>query len=120
MKRDLEVIRKLLLRIESYEDVELPDIDQRVRSFHLLMLQERNFTKGIAVVEIKNGDPQVQQTMEYVRLTSDGYNFLDSIRDDGIWKKTKERVAEVGGGVTFDVLASIATYFVMQKLGVNK
>ncbi len=31
------------------------------------------------------------------RITSTGYDFLDALRNDTIWKKTKEKMKEVGG-----------------------
>lgn len=43
-------------------------------------------------------------------LTWDGHQFLDNIRDDGIWKETKKvtsKVASVSLGILSDVAASV-------------
>ena len=34
------------------------------------------------------------------RLTSQGHDFIEAIRDKGIWEKTKEAVAETGGNAS--------------------
>ena len=40
-------------------------------------------------------------------LTWEGYDFLDSVRDPEIWRKTKE-TANKAGGFTIDILGGIA------------
>lgn len=116
MKRDMDLIRAILLRIESDDDVSVDCEDEKL-AFHLLLLTEEDFVRGIAVPEALTGPPQIQQTMSYVRLTARGHDFLDAIRDETVWRKTQEKVASVGGGVSISILVAIATEFLKQKLG---
>ncbi|HNB50746.1 MAG TPA: DUF2513 domain-containing protein [Anaerolineales bacterium] len=37
------------------------------------------------------------------RLTWQGYEFMDAMRDGGRWKKAKD-IADKAGGITFDLL----------------
>lgn len=118
MKRDMNLIRKILLRIESDDDINV-DCPEEKLAFHLLFLTEQGFIRGIAVQEALDGPPQIQRTMSYVRLTAAGHDFLDTIRDETVWKKTQEKVSTVGGAVAINVLVAVATEFLKEKLGLK-
>lgn len=48
-------------------------------------------------------------------LTLRGHEFLDTIRDEWIWKQTRDAATAVGGG-TIELLFSLAKGFARQKL----
>ena len=50
------------------------------------------------------------------RLTNAGHDYLNAIRDEGIWSRTKAAVAETGGSATLELIKNIATGFVKKKL----
>lgn len=50
------------------------------------------------------------------RLTAQGHGYLDAIRDEGIWNKTKQAVAETGGSATLDIIKSLAVGFLKTKI----
>ena len=119
MKRDMELIRRILLEIETNDQVKLPDIPADLLAHHILLLNEEGLIKGLVAAECLNGPPILQQLMSYVRLTSKGHDFLGSIRDESVWKKTKEKFAEVGGGISVSLVMTIATEYVKEKLGIK-
>lgn len=41
-------------------------------------------------------------------LTYEGHIFLDNIRDDGIWKKAKEKASKISSSVSINILSNIA------------
>jgi len=47
-------------------------------------------------------------------ITHDGYEFLDAIRDEEVWQKTKGVIAKTGGW-TLGVIASVATEIITRK-----
>lgn len=49
-------------------------------------------------------------------ITWSGHQFLDNIRDDGIWKKTKATASKLTG-VSLPILTELANSFIKQKLG---
>jgi hypothetical protein len=49
------------------------------------------------------------------RLTWEGHDFLDSIRDPKIWEKTKKGV-EGAGGFTVDLLKDLAKGFMKKQI----
>ena len=118
MKRDLSLIRNILLSIEQHDKVDV-ECEDDILAQHILLLNERNFVKGIVAQEVLNGPPVIQQTMSYVRLTSAGHDYLNAVRDEGVWKKTVEKIGKLGGGVTLEIVVAIATEFIKEKLGMG-
>ncbi len=50
-------------------------------------------------------------------ITYNGHQFIDSVRDNTIWKETKSALAKVTGG-TLPIIQQLATYFLKAKLGI--
>ncbi|WP_126941637.1 DUF2513 domain-containing protein, partial [Xanthomonas sp. BRIP62409] len=48
------------------------------------------------------------------RITSDGHDFLDSVRDPEIWRKTKSGAGQLGSW-TVRMLAEMASGYVRAK-----
>ena len=108
MKRDMDLIRELLLRFEaattpylSVTDLVSHDIPNAASiEFHVTLMQQDDLLfdwgRGLAP-------------------SNKGYDLLDMIRDDKIWAKTKSAAVDVGG-FTGDVLIALAKGFIKQKL----
>ncbi|MDP3961387.1 MAG: DUF2513 domain-containing protein [Pseudorhodobacter sp.] len=43
-------------------------------------------------------------------ITFDGHDYLDAIRDEGIWQKTKKAVVDTGGNATVEILNACAWF----------
>ncbi|MFM9934987.1 MAG: DUF2513 domain-containing protein [Novosphingobium sp.] len=126
MKRDFDLIREILLHVEQtakplspeyYYHFEHEDRDGVANSLQLMA------DKGLIEAEeapVHGAHPS--DWYAQVRLTWDGCDFLDSIRDDEIWKKTKAG-ASAAGGFTFDLLKALAKGLIKKKIethtGVN-
>ena len=119
MKRDMELIRRILIDIEAHDQVKLSDVSSDVLAHHILLVNEEQLIKGLVAVEQLSGPPILQQTMAYVRLTSKGHDFLGSVRDEGIWKKTMGKIAEVGGGISLSLVGTLATEYIKENLGLK-
>ncbi|RHW48867.1 DUF2513 domain-containing protein [Lactobacillus bombicola] len=52
-------------------------------------------------------------------LTWQGNEYLNSIRNQNIWTKTKERLKESGIKVTFETIVSIASAIAKNQLGLS-
>jgi len=74
-------------------------------SYHAELLIEAGLVEGQLFKTISSGptDFFIQ------RLTWNGHEFLDSIRSDTVWKKTKDKFTEKGIDMTFDLVKSVAT-----------
>jgi len=121
MKRDLELIRRLLLYIEEHEALPSPEemqVDQRTRDFHLLLLYEAKLTFGLPAAQCDDGSIQVFTTTT-PRLTWEGCEFLDAARDQSVWEDALERTKKVGGAVGIGVMVELLKDATLRKLGLR-
>ena len=51
------------------------------------------------------------------RMTYDGHKFLDTIRDDGIWKETKSKISKLAS-VSIPIIQQVASQLISLKLGI--
>lgn len=115
MRRDMDLVRKLLLEAETIPPYEIgsfgvDDVDPLVVTAHIELMQEA----GLLEADFLSGPVAHVQ-----RLTWFGHDSLDSIRDDSTWSKVKSRVAESVGTVSFDVLVALAIAVAKDKLNLQ-
>jgi hypothetical protein len=109
VKRDEDLLRELLFRLEAQDDYLshgyiLTDgsSDQERREYgHLLLLDDAGYVKV--------------SRHDYVRITNRGHDFIEAIRNDTTWNKSKE-IAEKAGVKTVNILFEIAVSIGKQKL----
>ena len=120
MKRDLDLIRNMLLLIERCPDVppktlrleSFLDIsgDAQIISLHLELLKEAGFIEA-KVRSVQDG----VKDYDIRRITFAGYEYLDSIRDAKIWRDVKRRISAVGGA-TVEIVKSVAASEIAKAL----
>ncbi|QAB01152.1 MULTISPECIES: DUF2513 domain-containing protein [Agrobacterium tumefaciens complex] len=118
MKRDMDLVRDLLLQIEEFDqgfggdvEIETGDHEPQVVAEHLRLLLEARLIKGDAV-------PDDQYEFDHIvptRLTWSGHDFLASVRDPEIWKKTKEGALSAKG-FTLELLRDLAKGFIKKQI----
>jgi len=117
MKRDFELIRKLLLFFEdkqSPEHVEVPPIDGYDKStikYHLVLLHDAGLLR---CEPIKSSTSDRVIYVIPFDLTWDGHEFLDKVRNETVWRKILEVIASKGGSVAFSVVNELATRYAME------
>jgi Hypothetical protein (DUF2513) len=117
MKRDMDLARKILLEVDSWNDLEpktvkIDDADDLALNREIERLYDNGFLEGIA----GNKSLQGQYKPIFVTdLSMKGHDFLDSIRDPDVWAKTK-REAEAVGGFTLDLLKDLAKGLIKKKI----
>ena len=115
MKRNMDLVRLLLMRSEGDENAaaacEKFGVDER--AYHVQLLIDAGLVEGIVRPNQKG-----EFTGAVVsRLTWAGHDFLQSIRDDTLWKKAKQQVLKPGASWTFDILKEWAKHELKQRLG---
>lgn len=111
MKRDMELVRKILFEIEEkHEDTAIYDLkidgytDKEV-AYHAKILYEAGF--------ISDYDARFASGELYFfgvgSVTWDGCEFLDKIREDTVWNKTKAVVIEKGLPMILDVIKDVSS-----------
>lgn len=107
MKRDMELIRELLILIENQEndskELFLPNsMDKPLAMYQLKILEQAGYlTNKIYYADNK-------PMWIYSSLTWNGQEFLDSIKNETVWKKVKQTIVEKGGSVPIEVLKTLA------------
>lgn len=111
MKRNPDLIREILFYIEqNYEagekwitSVEIEGYPDEVIAEHIVLAYQDGLIQAIKDVSSFSG-------MEYWpgNLTSSGYDFLDKIRNDSIWNKTKAVITEKGLPMLTSTISTIA------------
>ena len=119
-----ECVRDLLLAIEenlgindkvSIDDFELPNYSNDELIYTALKLIEAGFING-DLSNMIDGSIFVYVSS----LTWDGHKFLDNIRDNEVWRKTKSIVSKfssVSLGIISNVAAQVITALIKQQLG---
>lgn len=113
MKRDLDLLRDMLLVIESIEAKSQRVInietfyhlcsDSYTVSQHIRLLLDSGFIEADG--PLYNGDAA---DFYITRITSSGYDYLDSVRNPGIWAATKAKLQTLGGSATLEIVKTIA------------
>ncbi|MGR6904784.1 DUF2513 domain-containing protein [Lysinibacillus sp. G01H] len=120
MKRDLNLVRELLLLIESNDDKKelvIPENwDREVVAYHLEILDQAGYVKN----STRWADNKPFWLM--ASMTWDGHEFLDSVKNNGIWNKTKEGILNKGlelGSVPLDVVKEYASLQIKSLFGIS-
>lgn len=113
MRRDMDLIRALLLKIESMDivpsgttpalrasapELKIPGYTEDQVDYHLEYLIDSKLVEGSCSVD---------RFFHICKLTRTGHDLSDSIRDPEIWRKTKDS-ARKAGGFTIELLGEPA------------
>lgn len=119
MKRDMDLVRKILLEIEEkgndpldWFELELPGFTAEQVAYHVLILQEGGLIDAEDLSSMPKGFSIAPK-----RLTWKGHEFLDAARSDTIWNKVKAQVKDKAGSVSFDVLKVLLKKAAVAVLG---
>ncbi|MGL4279469.1 MAG: DUF2513 domain-containing protein [Albidovulum sp.] len=116
MRRDDDYIRSLLLSYEESKDwlFLMPGStlgaseEERRERYHVLLMRDAGL-----VTDVAKGT---------FRLTDYGHDYINAIRSDTIWRKTKDSAREIGGA-TLGMMKDLAVAYLKQaaaeKLGIS-
>ncbi len=117
MKRDMDLIRAILLAVESdphgiAPKIEIPDYTEEQIGYHVFLLGEAGLANVRDVTAHNGKSPEAQIT----RLTWAGHEFLDSARDNHIWNQAKDLIGKIGGAST-PIWTEVLTAYIRKRLG---
>ena len=122
MKRDMDLVRKILMACEEHEHGRAPagiNIDgysDEEIGYHAFLMIEAGLARGFDGAG--SGDPSPYGCI--VSLTWEGHEFLDASRNDGLWAKAKQAAGSTGGmvlSVLKSVLIDLATQAAKKAAG---
>lgn len=117
MKRDFELVRKILHDMEAappmqtFNAFSYDGYDRSVIHEHIELLIEAGLLSGVVHRNGFDGFPAI------TRLTWSGHDFLDAMKDETIWQKANESILRPVGGVAFEVLLEWLKWQMKLKLG---
>ncbi|MBI5043198.1 MAG: DUF2513 domain-containing protein [Nitrospirae bacterium] len=111
MKRDWDTIREILIKFEGLAPdagpLQLGDFPSEKAyeySYHVELLIEAGLIHG----QMSKTLGHHAQNFLAQRLTWQGHEFLDAIRSDTVWNKTKTSFVKGGLSMTFDLVKEVA------------
>lgn len=115
MKRDLELVKKILLALEEQEQVNpkfvLPDYDKRIVSYHIMLMEQAGLLEA-QVNKLIDGEVEAWPK----RLTWQGHEWLDLARNNTVWEKVKKQLKEKTVTVSFDTMKLLLSEGLKQLL----
>lgn len=118
VKRDMDLIRKLILQIEDRDgpaqnELNIDGYSGEQIGYHAYLLVDSGLAEGIDATHMGSAGPQ------YIisRLTWAGHDFADACRDDSRWTKAKATVKDKAGSVTFDVMKELLVSLIKSSMG---
>lgn len=119
MKRDMDLVRHILMTVESADaPLEIPDLTPRDRNyeevaFHINLMRGRGLLDASEALVVDGGAYPIGHVNA---LTWDGFDYLEAIRDNGVWAKTKQVVKEAVGSTTFAIIKQTAELVAMNAI----
>jgi uncharacterized protein DUF2513 len=109
MKRDMDLIRKILSAVEDCEhgfaprEMKIDGYNEEQIGYHNYLIVDSGL--GVGADLTTNGSESPEYYLHH--LTSAGHEFVEQARDDTKWNKAKEIVKDKGGGLSFELLKAV-------------
>ena len=117
MKRDMDLIRDILLRIEQapytlgFVELEIEGRSTEEISYHIKILCQAGLVEATDLSTM--GGPLWRAR----DLTWAGHEFLGAAKDASVWNKAKSLLINKTGGVIFEVLKPLLVEMVRAQVG---
>lgn len=104
MKRDMDLVRELLLCVESDGDLTplFKRYSQEAVIGHLEIMMDANLLVGNVQSYLDGG-----KSASIQRLTWAGHEFLDNARNDTVWNKVTATIKNAATTASFEVLVEM-------------
>lgn len=118
MKRDMELIRKIVLILDS-DEVQtaitgIKDVDPNVFGYHARLLIDAGLAEGGGYTTTT-----FKYTGQLTRLTWEGHEYAELMRDDSVWMKFRTGVLDTGKSFTLGLAKEYLTSLAREKLGLD-
>ena len=115
--RDMDLVRDLLIEIEdrayNYKpfEIKLEVYPQEELQLHLALLQEAGLIHAV-----DEGNKPSGPRWHPVRLTWDGYDFLESAKDESRWNKAKAILTDKAAGFTYEIVRDLLKQLIRESV----
>ena len=118
MKRDMDLVRTILFALADSDeplwstDLVTDEYSRDIIGYHFLILDEA----GLIVANVKAADDDPYYIAVASRLTWEGNDFLDAVRDESIWKRVRSTIGKITGGASFEVFKTVASSLALDAI----
>lgn len=118
MKRDLDLIRKLLIEIEAHQEpfssrtLVIDGFDGAEIAYHVALIEQAGF-----VVARPLRSSGCLAEFHISALTFAGHDYLDAIRSPRVWQRVKDTAAQAGVSLSVEIAKDIALRITRQIIG---
>jgi hypothetical protein len=119
MKRDMDLVRQILLALESEPDgstgseLTIDGYSDAQVGYHVLIMMEAGLLVGAETTSFGSGPEAIAS-----RLTWEGHEFLDAAREPSRWEQAKKLLGKAGGA-SFPVWVKVLTEMAVKAAGVG-
>ena len=123
MKRDMDLIRKLLLYLEEKDndkvikDLELEGYSKDEVQYHFILMDQAGLIRCERAMSSTTSDRIIR--IYPFSLTWQGHEFLEASRNDTYWNKAKDLVNSKSGALSFDVLKALLISMAKEAVGLQ-
>ena len=112
MTRNWEIIREILFKLETTTTANtnldancfVGFVEQEV-AYNMRLLSDAGFIEA-KIMNSSSGDGKINAALA-TRLTNSGHDLLDTMRNDSVWSKVKEKFVTNGIDMTFELVISV-------------
>ena len=102
MKRDMDLIRQILFKLEElpmtggWHNIEIDGHTEEEITYHVRLMDEAGLIEAMDLTTLGGTDWHPQ------RITYAGHEFLDAARSDKVWNTAKDKLLSVTGTLTIE------------------
>jgi len=122
VKRDWDIIRAVLVQLEASTTANttlsaaaVMGFPEQDVAYNMRLLEQAGYITGI-IRDSSTGDGRIGVAVAR-SLTNPGHELLDTIRNDTVWTRTKEKFKSKGRDMTFDLVIAVGKQVMKHYLG---
>lgn len=117
MQRNMDLVRQILIETEK-RSVNSADYDVKIEGYSSEEIRYHvKIMHQAGLVEAVDRSHHGGLIWEPTSLTWEGHEFLDNIRNETVWAKTKSIVKDKGGSASLEIIKAlvvkVATHYMM-------
>lgn len=113
MKRDMDLVRRMLLAAEEAPAPVADSVFADAEHPRALVAHNIDIMRQAGLVQATvSSDLSGNSFASIESVTWAGHEFADAVRSDAIWTRTKEKVASTVGSATLDIVKQVAVGYV--------
>jgi hypothetical protein len=108
MERDMDLVREILNQVAAHPEpigwvpLDIPGRSSDEVSYHVKILSDGGYVDADNVTTFGAFDWRAK------RLTWEGHELRDALKNDTVWQRVKKVIAEKGGGASIEMVKQLA------------